>query len=73
MEASCKPIWWRDDFPYWAQKYHSKIKGIMGRGDLLLENPTRKDAGEIKGVKEIWVYGEIKRTYAHLNLWIIEL
>ena len=72
MEASCKLIWWWDDFPYWAQKYHSRIKGTMGWGYLLSENLMGKDVGEIKGVKEIWVYGEIQRTNAHLNLWIIK-
>ena len=73
MEASCKPIWWRNDFPYWVQKYHSRIKGTMDWGDLLSKNSMGKDAREIKGVKEIWVYGEKQRTNAHLNSWIIEL
>ena len=58
MEASCKPIWWRYDFPLWAQKYYSRIKGTMGREDLISENLMGKDVGETKGVKEIWVYGE---------------
>ena len=34
------------------QKYHSIIKGTMGRGYILSENSMGKDAGEVKRVKK---------------------
>ena len=45
----------------------------MGRRNILSKNSVGNDAREIKGVKEIWIYGEGKRTNAHLISWIIEL
>ena len=54
MQANLMKEW----FPLLSTKYHSIIKGTKGRKDRLSENPMGKDAGEIKRVKEIWVYGE---------------